>query len=343
MNSNVNSLIWRQLFVPIAAIVFILITGFFGYMFIEGYSPLDALYMMVITFATIGYSEVHPLSETGRVFNIVLIISGFTVGLYALGRLSAFFMEGELLNILKIRRMNRLLENLKGHYILCGYGKTGKKVMEDLLHKGHKVVLIESNLERNERLKDVFDKNLIHIDGDATNDEVLLQAGVERAKILISVLNTDAENLFVTLSAKDLNKRIKVITRVEDASSTVKFKKAGADFIISQIDIASERIISIATTSTDFFSFVEFADSKEELRGYKFKLVEIYGGSDLIGKSYREANIPSRTNLVVIGSYALTDNLQVNPKADDIINLGDRLLVFGIDEQIDQLVAIAHP
>lgn len=343
MRTNVNSLIWRQLFIPISAIIFILIVGVLGYIFIEGYSPLDALYMMVITFATIGYSEVHPLSDTGRIFNIALIISGFTVGLYALGRVSAFFMGGELSNILKIRRMDKVLENLKGHYILCGYGKTGKRVMEDLLEKGHKVVLIESNIERNERLKDVFDKNLIHIDGDATSDEVLLQAGVERAKILISVLNTDAENLFVTLSAKDLNRKIKVITRVEDASSSPKFKKAGADFIISQIDIASERIISIATTTTDFFSFVEFADSKEELRGYKFKLVEIYSGSDLIGKSYREANIPSRTNLVVIGSYTLTENLQVNPKADDVIHLGDRLLVFGMDDEINQLMAIANP
>ncbi len=339
--TNVNTLIRRRFFVPITSLVFIVITGFFGYIFIEGYTPLDSLYMLVITFATIGYGEVHPLSETGRIFTIFLIISGFTVGLYALGRVSTFFMEGELFNILKIKRMDKILVNLKGHYIICGYGKTGKKVMEDLLHKGHKVVLIESNPERNEKLKEVFHENLIHIDGDSTNDDVLLHAGIERAGILIALLNTDAENLFVTLSAKDLNRNIKVVTRVEDVASTSKLKKAGADFIISQIDIASERIVSIATTSTDFFSFVEFADDKEEMRGYKFKLVEIHAGSDLIGKTYREANIPSRTNLVVIGSYQSTENLHVNPKANDVIHLGDRLLVFGKDEQISLLASIA--
>ena len=339
--TNANALIRRRFFVPIAALVGIVITGFFGYIIIEGYSPLDSLYMLVITFATIGYGEVRPLSDAGRVFNILLIVSGFTVGLYALGRVSAFFMEGELLNVLKLKRMDKALANLKDHYIICGYGKTGKKVLDDLLHKGHKVVMIESNAERNEKLKEVFHENLIHIDGDATNDDVLLHAGLERAKILISVLNTDAENLFVTLSAKDLNPAIKVITRVEDASSTPKFKKAGADFIISQIELASERIVSIATTTTDFFSFVEFADNKEEMRGYKFKLVEIYEGSDLIGKTYREANIPSRTNLVVIGSYTSSENLQVNPKANDLIHLGDRLLVFGKDEQINLLASLA--
>jgi voltage-gated potassium channel len=152
------------------------------------------------------------------------------------------------------------------------------------------------------------------------------------------VLTTDAENLFVTLSAKDLNKNIKVITRVEDASSTAKFKKAGTDFIISQIDIATDRIISLATSSTDLFSFVEFADEKEELKDYKFKLVEIRTGSDMIGKTYRDANIPQRTNLIVIGCYqSSSSNLQVNPKADDMINLGDRLLVFGTDEEITRL------
>ena len=237
--------------------------------------------------------------------------------------------------------MNRSLESMKGHYILCGYGKTGKRVMEELLEKNHRVVLIESMPDRNEKLKEVFHNNLIHIDGDATHDDVLVHAGIDRAKMLISVLNTDAENLFVTLSAKDLNKNIKVIARVEDVNSTMKFRKAGADFIISQIDIATDRIVSLATTSTDLFSFAQVADSKDELKGYKFRLVEIRQDSDLIGKTYREANIPQRTNLVVIGSYDSQDNLQVNPKANHTIKLGDRLLVFGKDDEIKQLIDIA--
>lgn len=327
--------------VPLLAIFGIIIIGFLGYIVIEGFSPLKSLYMLVITFATIGYGDVVPVTDAGRVFTICLIISGFTVGLYAVGKISAFFVEGEFSKIIKQRKMDKVLDSMKDHYIVCGYGKTGKSVLEDLLNKGLEVVIIENNTERSERLKEIYGKKFIHLDADATTDEALLQAGVKRAKILISVLSSDAENLFVTLSAKDLNRELKVITRVAETNSTEKFRKAGADFIVSPIEIATDRIISIATSSTDFFSFVEFAGAKEELKDYKFGLVEIHEGSDLINKTYREANIPQRTNLVVIGCYSSTSELQVNPKADNLIQLGDKLLVFGNEEQIQNLKKIA--
>ncbi len=341
LQSKLNHLVLRELLVPLLIILFILIIGFWGFILIEGLSPLKSLYMLVITFATIGYGDIVPISDTGKVFTICIVISGFTAGLYSIGKISAFFAEGELSNLLKQRKMNKLLDTMKGHYIVCGYGKTGKRVLEDLMRKGYEVVVIESNPERNEKLREIFDQKFIHLDGDGTNDDVLIQAGIKRAKILISVLSTDAENLFVTLSAKDLNKDIKVITRIEETKSEGKFKKAGADFIVSPIDIATDRIISIATTSTDFFSFVDFAGAKEELKEYKFGLVEIKSGSDLINKTYREANIPQRTNLVVIGFYSSMSELQVNPKADNVIQFGDKLLVFGNEQQIENLKFIA--
>lgn len=340
--SKLKNLVFRELMVPMLIILTILIIGFFGYIIIERLSPLKSLYMLVVTFATIGYGDIVPMTDVGRVFTICIVISGFTVGLYSIGKISAFFAEGEFLNLLKQRKMNKVLDTMKGHYIVCGYGKTGKRVLDDLLHKGYEVVVIESNPERNEKLREIFDKKFIHLEGDGTNDDVLIQAGIKRAKILISVLSTDAENLFVTLSAKDLNKNIKVITRIDETNSEGKFKKAGADFIVSPIEIATDRIISIATTSTDFFSFVDFAGTKEELKEYKFGLVEIKTGSDLINKTYREANIPQRTNLVVIGFYSSMSELQVNPKADNIIQFGDKLLVFGNEDQIEKLKLIAR-
>jgi voltage-gated potassium channel len=339
---RVRTLILRELLVPLLAIIMLLIIAFLGYIIIEGFSPLETLYLMVITFATIGYGDVVPLTDLGKIFTIFIILSGFTVGLYSIGKISAFFVEGELSKLLKQRKMNKLLESMTDHYIVCGYGKTGKHVLDDLLRKELKVVIIESNTERNEKLKELYSDKFIHIDADATDDSALLLAGVKRAKMLISVLSTDAENLFVTLSAKDLNKNIKVITRVAETNSSVKFRKAGADFIVSPIEIATDRIISIATTSADFFSFVEFAGAREELKEYQFGLVEIKGGSDLINKSYREANIPNRTNLVVIGFYSSLSELQINPKADNIIQLGDKLLVFGNESQIIGLKKIAN-
>ena len=338
--NSINSLLFRELFVPFVALFLIFIIGFLGFIFIEGFTPLKSLYMLVITFATIGYGDVVPVTSAGRIFTIFIVIGGFTVGLYAIGRISAFFVEGELSKLLKQRKMNKTLEAMKDHYIVCGYGKTGKHVLEELLQKGLEVVMIESNAERNEKLRELYDKKFIHLDADATDDAILLQAGIKRAKFLISVLSTDAENLFVTLSAKDLNKNIKVITRVAEGNTPDKFKKAGADFIVSPIEIATDRIISIATTSTDFFSFVEFA-GKDELKDYKFGLVEIRSGSDLINKTYRDANIPQKTNLVVIGFYSSINELQVNPTADDVIQLGDKLLVFGNEDQIKSLKRIA--
>ncbi|MDP4239971.1 MAG: NAD-binding protein [Bacteroidota bacterium] len=339
--TKIRTLLLRELLVPLLAILGIIIVGFLGYMVIEGLSPLQALYLLVVTLTTIGYGDIVPVTEPGKIFTICIIISGFTVGLYAVGKISTFFVEGELSKILKQRKMNKVLDSMNDHYIVCGYGKTGKSVLDDLLQRGLEVVLIENNAERSEKLKEIYGKKFIHLDADATTDEALLQAGVKRAKILISVLSTDAENLFVTLSAKDLNKNIKVITRVAETNSTEKFRKAGADFMVSPIEIATERIISIATSSTDFFSFVEFAGGKEEMKDYKFGLVEIHDGSDLIDRTYREANIPHRTNLVVIGCYTSTSELQVNPKAENFIQLGDKLLVFGTEEQIDKLRKIA--
>ena len=339
--SKIRTLIFKELLVPLIAISSLLMIAFFGYIIIEGFSPLKSLYLMVTTFSTIGYGDVVPVSDAGKIFTICIIISAFTAGLYAVGKISAFFAEGELSKLLKQRKMNKVLDLMNDHYIVCGYGKTGKRVLDDLVRRGLPVVIIESNAERNEKIKEMIDKKFIHIDGDATNDDILLQAGIKRASILISVLSSDAENLFVTLSAKDLNHVIKVITRVDEINSTEKFKKAGADFIVSPIEIATDRIISIATTSSDFFSFIDFAEAKEELKEFKFGLVEIKDTSDLINKTYREANIPHRTNLVVIGFYSSNNELQVNPTADNLIHLGDKLLVFGNESQINNLKKIA--
>lgn len=341
MQAKIRTTFYKKLLLPLLLLAIILNIGFWGYIYIEGFTPIESIYMLVITFATIGYGEIHNLSPEGRLFTIFIIIIGFSVGFYLIGKLSEFVIDGELSKLLKIRKMNKSLKEFNNHYIVCGYGKTGRKVVEDLLVKNKKVVLIEGSVERNEKLKDFYNENLIHITGDATSDEVLLHAGIEKAKFLISVLTSDAENLFVTLSAKDFNKNIKVITRVEETNSTAKFKKAGADHIISPIEIASERIVSLATNESDFYSFLEFAENKEELNEYKFGRIQIGESSDLIGKTFREANIPNRTQLNVIGRYSSLDELQVNPKADNKIELGDKLLVFGLENQINILKQIA--
>lgn len=135
MQTSIRKLVLKKLFFPVIAIIFILIFGYLGYVIIEGYSPINAIYMIVTTFSMVGYGEIQPLSDTGRIFTMILILAGFSLGLYAISQISTFFIDGELSKLLKIRRMNKTLNSLKDHYIVCGYGKTGKKVVEDLLKK----------------------------------------------------------------------------------------------------------------------------------------------------------------------------------------------------------------
>jgi voltage-gated potassium channel len=154
MNSGFRKIVFKKLFLPLILIILILVFGYLGYVHIEGYSPINAVYMIITTFSMVGYGEIQPLTETGRVFTMILIIAGFSFGLYAISQITTFFIDGELSKLIKNRRMNKTLDSLSEHYIVCGYGKTGKKVVEDLLNKNQKVVLIEGNTERNEKLKD---------------------------------------------------------------------------------------------------------------------------------------------------------------------------------------------
>ncbi|MFZ4724669.1 MAG: potassium channel family protein, partial [Paludibacter sp.] len=159
--TRLRTLIFRELLVPVMAIFSILLIGFLGLIMIEGFSPLQSLYMLVITFATIGYGDVVPVTDVGKIFTICIILAGFTVGLYAIGKISAFFVEGELSKLLKQRKMDKVLNAMNNHYIVCGYGKTGKHVLEELLKKGLEVVIIESDTERNEKLKELYSNKYI--------------------------------------------------------------------------------------------------------------------------------------------------------------------------------------
>ncbi|NDP19821.1 MAG: hypothetical protein GZ091_01890 [Paludibacter sp.] len=156
--SRFRELILKELLAPLVAIFTILIISFLGFIFIEGFSPLTTLYMLVTTFTMIGYGDVVPITDIGRIFTIIIILSGFSLGLYSIGKITAFFAEGELSTLLKQRKMNKTLDKMKDHFIICGYGKTGKRVLDNLLVKGLEVVMIENNPDKSEKLKEIYDK-----------------------------------------------------------------------------------------------------------------------------------------------------------------------------------------
>ncbi|NTU43160.1 MAG: potassium channel protein, partial [Nitrospirales bacterium] len=190
----------RRLIFSALLIFFMIAFGTTGYMVIEGWKPLDALYMTIITLTTVGYREIHELSTKGIIFTIILLIGGVGTVFYALGTGAKFILEGELQEVFGKRRMERRIKSLRGHYIICGYGRMGKIICRELKEKNLRFIVIEKNAEAMEKKDEV-----LIFQGDATRDEVLRDAGIEKAKGLISVLPTDAENLYVVLSARQLN------------------------------------------------------------------------------------------------------------------------------------------
>ena len=246
----------KKIVIPSIILFFIFLSGILGYIYIEGYTLIDAFYMTSITLSTVGFGEVKSLTPDGKIFTSLLILSGITVVVYTLGNITKFFIEGELKQYLRWKKMKKKIEKIEDHYIICGAGRTGTKIINDFFKKELTFVIIEKDEQIIKKLKEMYGDKLLYVIGDATKDETLIQANVEKAKVLVSVLSTDADNLFLTLSTKDLNDKIQVITRAVDANNEKKLERGGADFIISPFEIAADRIVATATQST-LISFVD--------------------------------------------------------------------------------------
>lgn len=234
----------------VVVLLCIIAIGIIGYMGLEGYSLADAFYMTVITISTVGFGEIVPLSPTGRLFTSFLVFFGMSVGIYAVTNLTTFFIEGELISYIKSVKMNQRINKLKEHYVIVGNGRTGKKLIETFVKNSTPFVLIERSYESIEDAVRIYGDSLIYVLGDATHDETLKKAGIDRASVLFSVLGTDANNLFVTLSSRDLNDSLKIVTRALEPSSITKLKRAGADKIISPIEIIANQMVVFASEAS---------------------------------------------------------------------------------------------
>lgn len=234
-------------------------------------------------------------------------------------------------------RMKKKIESLKEHYIICGAGKTGRKVVEKLKSIKKDFVLIENEEDKIEDLKTLFGEEVFIIKGDATKDEILKEAGIEKASVLIGTLSSDAENVFLTLTAKDINPSIRIVTRAIDHNAEKKLIKAGADQIISPIDIAVNRIVS-TVTNPEVVNFLDVVTKVGE-EDLKLEMIKIPEDSKFTGIELREAQIPSKTNLIVIGIKNRKGTV-VNPMSTTIINAGDGLIVLGNDNQIKVLKSL---
>ncbi len=324
----------------VAAAVFfaLLVTaGVVGYGRIEGWGFLDSLYMTVTTLTSVGYMEVHPLSEPGRTFTMVLLMGGVTgLGIW-FALLTSLIVELDLADIFKKRRMMKELEQLRDHVIVCGVGRTGRQVVEELVASHQDFVVVDSDPQALEMIREIA-PDAPMLAADATQDHNLELAGISRAAGLITCLSSDTDNLFVCLSARALEPRLRIVARAMEEEVVPKLHRAGANHVVSPTLSGATRMAA-ALIRPSVASFLDVATRTETL-SLRIEQAEVTPGSPLAGKTLQEAEIPRETGLIVIAMRKKgtpEGEFVFNPVADTVLEEGDHLIVLGRREQIEGL------
>jgi voltage-gated potassium channel len=303
--------------------------GTAGFALIEGWSLSDAFYMTVITISTVGFGEVHALSEPGRVFTSLLIVVGLGTAIYTFTRLGQVVLEGELFGGLGRRRMRKEVSALEGHYILCGFGRAAKPVAEGLADKALPFCVIESDPANESVFQDL---GYLYLIDDATSDEALEDAGVRRALAVLTLLPSDADNLYVTVTAKALNPDVRVIARAVDERGELKLRRGGAHEVISPYNLASHRILQAATSPT----VLQFMKHVADRHYMEMSLIEarVSEASKLKGMSIADAKLRADFGVIIVAIRRGEDDMKFNPGPDEILLPGDVLVLMGHDEKL---------
>jgi voltage-gated potassium channel len=314
-------------------LITVTVTGTAGYMIFEGWPFLDALYMTIIVITTIGFGEVRPLDDSGRIFTIALAVFGVGGIFYALIAVFSFLVEGELGAILGVQRMKSQIEQLRGHYILCGFGRVGEEIAREFAGRDITFVVVEITPEAIERAQKRGYPLLV---GDGTSDEVLREAGVERARCLLAASDSDADNTFIILTAKALNPSIYVVARAAHPDSQPRMLRAGADRVFSPYVTAGWQMAVSALQP----SVVEFIDTLATGQAGERILAEIDVSADsgFVGQTIEQA-LRENESILVLGIRRRSGEVLVGPAPETSLQPGDRVIVMGADAELEAIQA----
>lgn len=326
--------IFKRLYYAALLLLTVVCIGVAGYMLIEGYRFFDAFYMTIITIGTVGFMEVQPLSDPGRLFTAFLIITGFGTFAYAITSVTGYVIDGEFRDYYRHLKTLNAIEKLNGHVIICGYGRNGRQAAQVLKKHDKRFVVVEQKKDEVEKLNHKF-SHLV-LEGDATQDEVLLKAGVERAAALITTLPIDADNVFIVLTARSLNPKLTIISRASDDNSDRKLKTAGANNVIMPDKIGGAHMASLVL-KPDVIEFIDYITGQG---GPEINLEEITFDNlpePLRNKTIKDLEIRNKSGANIVGFKKGNGEFVINPSPDTQLIPDGKLFVLGTPEQIRKL------
>lgn len=325
---------YYRFFLPLLILMALWIVGTIGYVLIDNYTWFDAFYMTIITVATVGYGEVVPLSNNGKIFTAILIITSFGTFAYAVSSITKFVFDGEFNEFYKNRKLNTAIDKLNNHVIICGYGRNGRQAAQVLKKHNQRFVVVESNSKITSEVNHKFSDLVIL--GDGTQDDILIKAGIMRAKALITTLPVDADNVFIVLTARNLNKQLTIISRASEDNSDTKLKIAGANNVIMPDKVGGAHMASSVMKP----DVMEFIDNITAEGGDNISLEEISFANipeELKYKTLKDLEIRNKSGANIIGFKTELGEYIINPSADTRVIAGAKLFVLGTPEQIATL------
>ena len=325
------------MYLALALLVMVLLFGVFGYRFLSDYTWIDAFYMTIITVTTVGFSEVRPLDAEAKIFTVVLIVTSVFIFAFAISVITEYILSRNSLQILKKKKVKNKINSISRHVIICGFGRNGNQAAERLKDYNRPFVVIEKNREVIEK----FEEEILFVEGDANEDDTLIEAGIDRAQYLITAMPDDAANLFVVLSARQLNKNLFIISRASQITSQKKLRLAGADKVIMPDKIGGDHMASLVVIP-DLITFMDKLSTEgENTTNLEEVTIESFM-TKIDNHSLRDLDLRRKTGCTIIGYIDPNGNYIINPEADLKLQPQGKVIVLGRPEQIKKLNEMFH-